>query len=106
MDTGKITDANKNSSYIRNVVLEFMGKAPFVKPNITEIDIKNEDIFCICSDGLFAMIEENDIQDILMNSLSLEQKCKQLVQKANDVGGKDNISVILVKVRKEDANGV
>lgn len=101
IDTGKVTEEQRNSSLIRNVVLEYMGKAPFVKPNISEIDIKDEDVFCICSDGLFDTVEEKGIEDILMSPLSLDEKCNQLVKCANDAGGKDNISVILVKIRKE-----
>ncbi len=101
IDTGKIDKLKAKTHSLRNVVLEFMGKPPFVKPDVFEIEINNHDIYCICSDGLFSMVDEQEIQDILMSDLTLDDKCQQLVDKANAAGGKDNISVILLELRKD-----
>ena len=52
----------------------------------------------MCSDGLTNMLEDEEIEKILKERLSLEEKAKKLVEAANDNGGKDNIAVILIDV--------
>jgi protein phosphatase len=63
-------------------------------------DVSVGDIYLLCSDGLNDMVEDEDIQSTLyalQNNLPLA--ASQLVQMANDNGGRDNISVILIKVK-------
>ena len=57
------------------------------------------DIYLLCSDGLNDMVEDEEIQLTLqMLSANLDLAATQLIQMANDNGGRDNVSVILVKV--------
>ena len=100
IDKGRFTKEQVKNHPMRNAILEFMGKAPHINPQIDEIKISNNETYCICSDGLFGMLEDEQIQDILNNNLSLEDKCHRLVDMANDAGGKDNISVILVEIKE------
>ena len=100
IDKGKLTKEKAKTHDMRNVILQFMGKAPYVDPLVEEIQIQENEIYCICSDGLFGMIEESQIQEILENNQTLEEKCFDLVNKANQAGGKDNISVILVEIKE------
>ena len=101
IDKGKLSEDEAKTHPMRNAILEFMGKAPEVKPFIDEIECHDHDIYCICSDGLFSMIDESRIKEILENNQVLEEKCQQLVLEANDAGGKDNITVLLVETVKE-----
>ena len=61
-------------------------------------ELKPGDIVLMCSDGLTNMLEDEEIEKILKERLSLEEKAKKLVEAANDNGGKDNIAVILIDV--------
>ncbi|MCB9078828.1 MAG: serine/threonine-protein phosphatase [Anaerolineaceae bacterium] len=58
----------------------------------------------MCTDGLWGMIQHDDIQHILMTTDSPQQACEQLVAKANDNGGRDNITAIVVSVGVEQQN--
>lgn len=102
IDKGKINECEAKTHPMRNAILEFMGKAPYIKPSICEIELNDQDIYCICSDGLFSMIDESKIQEIIESNQTLEEKCHQLVNEANIAGGKDNISVILVKIERSN----
>jgi PPM family protein phosphatase len=58
------------------------------------------DIYLLCSDGLNDMVEDEDIQSVLFAMRgNLQLAAAQLIQMANDNGGRDNVSVILVKVK-------
>ena len=64
-------------------------------------DVLVGDVYLLCSDGLNDMLEDGDIQSILYAMQgNLELAAEQLIQSANDSGGKDNVSVILVEVRQ------
>ena len=61
----------------------------------------------MCSDGLTGdmskkIVSEEDMADILETNLDMEQSCKEFVHKANEVGGPDNITVVLIKIDEED----
>ena len=59
------------------------------------------DVYLLCSDGLTDMVDDSQIQLILsMPDISLDSRAQSLIQLANEHGGKDNISVILVQVNK------
>ena len=66
------------------------------------ITLEDKDVFVLCSDGLNDMVEDEEIRLTLMTLQSnLALAASQLVQMANDNGGKDNVSVILVRVLRE-----
>jgi PPM family protein phosphatase len=67
-------------------------------------DVMEGDIYLLCSDGLNDMIEDEEIQMTLITLRSnLDLTVQQLVQAANDAGGRDNVSVMLVKVNESFA---
>ncbi len=69
---------------------------PFVSQ---EINIEQNDIFLLCSDGLTDMVSDDDITDILFNKQEgIEPLAKELISKALENGGKDNVTVVLSKV--------
>lgn len=69
-----------------------------LEPYISEyIPIKKKDILLVCSDGLTDMLSYNEIEEILNKNIRLKQKNKLLITKANEAGGKDNITVILAE---------
>lgn len=98
---GLITPEQAKFSANRNLVTRALGTDPEVELELNECDVEVEDIYLLCSDGLSDMVDDSIIQGALNeNSFSLVEAAEALVQLANDNGGKDNISVILVKVKK------
>ncbi len=73
-----------------------------VEPEIHEHDTQPGDIWLLCSDGLNDMVSDGDIAMTLSAlSANLPLAAQQLVQLANDAGGRDNVSVVLVKVVRD-----
>lgn len=60
-------------------------------------EIEGNDNYLICSDGLYNMVEEETIKQVLNESISIKEKADKLIELANDNGGFDNISVILLE---------
>ena len=104
IDSGLISKEDARSSNNRNLVTRAVGIDPDVETEIHTYDVREGDIFVLCSDGLNDMIEDEEIQMTLIALRSnLELTAQQLVQAANDAGGRDNISVMLVRVIKSFA---
>jgi protein phosphatase len=83
---------------------KFLGMKPHAKPETFIEPLKLHDIIFICSDGLYGMLRDDEIQAILCDveqtGKSIEGTAKRLIDAANEAGGKDNISVVLVKINK------
>ena len=102
IDSGLITKEDARSSHNKNLVTRAVGIDPDVEAEIHSYDVQEGDIFLLCSDGLNDMIEDDEIQMTLIALRSnLDLTAQQLVQAANDAGGRDNVSVMLVRVTKE-----
>lgn len=98
---GLITAEQAKYSANKNLVTRALGVDPEVELELKEYDVEVGDIYLLCSDGLSDLVEDDVIQTTL-NSLwsNLTDAAQVLVQMANDNGGKDNISVILVKINR------
>jgi len=87
-----------------NIILRAIGPREMVLPDIELADMRRGDTWLICSDGLHGMIKDSEIQEFLANRLANkklpnhENFSSRLVDKANYVGGLDNISVVLVHI--------
>jgi PPM family protein phosphatase len=100
IDGGIISIEDARLSKNKNLVTRAVGIDAEVVPEIHVHDVLIGDIYLLCSDGLNDMVEDDDIQATLyglQNNLPLA--ASQLIQMANDNGGRDNVSVILVKVK-------
>ena len=93
LDNGRIGEAPGS-----NVIYQGIGPKPEVKPDIQIIAIEANDSFLLCSDGLTDLVEDDLIADILKNLCreNIEEKTQELIDIANQNGGTDNISVILI----------
>ncbi len=101
INCGLITPEQAKLSQNKNLVTRALGVDPEVELELHQYDAHPGDLYLLCSDGLSDLIEDEDIY-LTLSSLSanLELAAHQLVQMANDHGGKDNISVILARVTK------
>lgn len=102
IDAGMLTKEAARRSQNRNLVTRAVGIEPSVETEVHTHEVAPGDIYLLCSDGLNDMVEDEDIE-LTLNAMgaNLPLAANQLVQMANDNGGRDNISVILVKVRGE-----
>lgn len=100
LDSGMISIEDARMSKNKNLVTRAVGIDAHVDSEIHVHDVLVGDIYLLCSDGLNDMVEDDDIQATLFALQSnLPLAASQLIQMANDNGGRDNISVILVKVK-------
>ena len=97
---GMITREQARHSQNKNLVTRALGVDPSVEPEIHDHDVLPGDIYLLCSDGLNDMVVDEEISETLgALSANLPLCASQLIGQANDNGGRDNVSVILIKVR-------
>ncbi len=102
IDAGLITPEQAKNAQHKNLVTKALGIDPTVEPEIHEYPTEPGDIYLLCSDGLCDMVDDEDIAMTLEAlGANLNLAAQQLVQMANDNGGRDNVSVILVRVLRE-----
>ncbi|MCM1086877.1 MAG: Stp1/IreP family PP2C-type Ser/Thr phosphatase [Blautia sp.] len=81
----------------KNIITRAIGARDTVDVDLFSVECKSGDIVLLCSDGLTNMMEDKTIRHILKQEGSLKEKAEELVRMANDNGGKDNISVIIIE---------
>ncbi|MDP2134645.1 MAG: Stp1/IreP family PP2C-type Ser/Thr phosphatase [Sulfuritalea sp.] len=102
IDAGLISVEQARHSQNKNLVTRAVGIDPEVAAEIHDHEVLPGDVYLLCSDGLNDMVEDEEIAMTLgALSANLELCAMQLIQMANDNGGRDNVSVILVKVKGE-----
>jgi PPM family protein phosphatase len=97
LDAGLITPEQAEQSTNKNLVTRALGVEDTVQTEVNEHRIDDNDTFLLCSDGLSDMVGDQQIAQILANAPSMEVACQQLIDAANEAGGRDNISVLMVK---------
>ena len=101
IDRGFYTREQARKSANRNIVTRALGIAPSVDFDVQEEVAQKGDIFLLCSDGLSDMLEDDDIREMLReHGQDLKRAARELVDRANANGGKDNVSVVLARVQK------
>ena len=99
LDSGLITPEEAKLSQNKNLVTRALGIDPTVEPEIHVHETQPDDIYLLCSDGLSDMVEDEEIRLTLITLNSNPSlTVQQLVQAANDNGGRDNISAMLIRV--------
>jgi len=99
LDSGLITPEEAKLSQNKNLVTRALGIDPSVETEVHTYDAHPDDVYLLCSDGLSDMVEDEEIRMTLMTLKSNPAlTVQQLVQAANDNGGRDNISAMLIRV--------
>jgi PPM family protein phosphatase len=101
---GALTEDEALSSPFRNVITKSLGAAPGVEPDIYTERLQESDIIVLCSDGLSGNLSANDIRDTVVDC-SPSLAAKKLVDLANDRGGSDNITVVVLAVKDIEKKG-
>jgi len=95
---GKIGLEEMKVSPHRHVLTQAVGISPVIRPGLRRILPHPGDFFLLCSDGLHGALEEQEILRVLVQEgADLEQRCETLVRLANERGGRDNCTVILLQ---------
>ena len=97
VQAGMLTEAEAEKHPLRNVITRALGGALQVTPDASEIEIKSGDVYLLCSDGLTGMVPEDEILRVVADHEKLEDACQELINKANERGGLDNVTAILVR---------
>jgi protein phosphatase len=83
---------------LRNVITKAVGARDTIDLDVVEHDLKPGDLLMLCSDGLHGMINDQEIKRILIPvPESLEEASARLIDAANEAGGRDNVSVVLLR---------
>jgi len=99
IDSGMISREDARLSSNKNLVTRALGVDPTVNVEVQEHEALPGDVYLLCSDGLNDMVGDKEIQLTLsVLGANIELAAQQLVQMANDNGGRDNVSVILVRI--------
>jgi serine/threonine protein phosphatase PrpC len=100
---GKLTEEQAEMHPQRSVITRALGSEPDVEVDVHVYQARAGDVFMLNSDGLTSMVPDDRVKQILTGSSTLEQAGRELINAANDAGGKDNITVILFRL--EDVDG-
>jgi protein phosphatase len=96
--SGQISKEDAEHHPRKNVLLRALGTEQTVDLDLSTIEIEQNDVLLLCSDGLSNKVSDVEMQAEMSNSQELSEKATSLVQLANDNGGEDNISLVLVKI--------
>ncbi len=91
--------AKQIGEQFKHILTRSMGINETVKPDVTEFHCYKGDMLVICSDGLTDMVEEEEILKTVLEAENMDKACATLVQMANNRGGLDNITVIVLKIK-------
>lgn len=99
VQSGKLHKEDMRTHPNKNIITRALGTNSVVKADCFEIEVDEGDVLLLCSDGLSNMLEDEKIERIIRSNIEdMSEAGKQLVQEANEAGGKDNISVVLIQV--------
>ena len=97
--SGELAKENVRSHPNKNIITRALGIGYDTQPDYFNLDINEGDIILMCSDGLTNMLEDAEIEYIIKNNRDdLKKAGMTLLNRANEAGGRDNITVLLVEV--------
>ncbi len=97
VEKGEITPEQAKTHPQRHVLLQALGgrKQPTVE--LLTVPVKPKDVFILCSDGLYNAVSDDEIKEIITSAPDIQKAAGTLVALANQRGGRDNITVVVVK---------
>jgi protein phosphatase len=93
---GMLSRHEAEHARMRHVLIKSLGTQPGIEPDIVPIDVQPNDRFLLCSDGLSDLVEHNELQAILAGHGTLAAITRRLIDQANAVGGRDNITAVVI----------
>jgi serine/threonine protein phosphatase PrpC len=102
---GRLTSEEAEEHPQRSVVTRALGVEPDVQLDVHTHQARSGDLFLLCSDGLTSMVRQDRMQEIVASSPSLQTAADRLVAEANEMGGRDNITVVLFRLGGDEGAG-
>ena len=96
-----LTDEQK-SELPKNVITRALGMQDSVVVDLQHDDPRPGDVYVLCSDGLSGMVSDEDIVRIVGGATDIRDACRRLIQRANERGGEDNITAVLIKLEEPE----
>jgi serine/threonine protein phosphatase PrpC len=97
IEAGQLTEEEAETFEHNNIILQALGTADTVQVDLTFCELRRGDTLLVCSDGLSGMVRFEDIRESLLTTREPIDACKLLTERANQGGGHDNITVIVVQ---------
>jgi serine/threonine protein phosphatase PrpC len=97
VEAGELTEEEAEHSERRNIILQALGPEASVKVDLTHQIVRRGDVLVLCSDGLSGQVGKDEIARVVSEEHDLVAVCKRLVDRANENGGPDNITVIAAR---------
>jgi protein phosphatase len=97
IEAGQLTEEEAETFEHNNIILQALGTADTVQVDLTFCELRRGDTLLLCSDGLSGMVRFDDIREVLRSTAEPIDGCKLLTERANQAGGHDNITVIVVQ---------
>lgn len=98
VDAGEITEEEAEKSERRNIILQALGPDAKVRVDLTNQQLRRGDALVLCSDGLSGQVTREEIAELVEQAdKDLITQCAELIDMANDRGGPDNITVVIVR---------
>jgi protein phosphatase len=93
---GFLTEEAARTHPLKNVVTQALGGSAEPKVDLLETELMNEDLYLLCSDGLNSMLTDEEILELLTCDEPLDVRTRKLIEAANERGGNDNVTVVLL----------
>jgi PPM family protein phosphatase len=98
MRMGTMTREEAERSPFRSVITRAIGTQQTVTEDMQEVEIQSGDVFLLCTDGLTREVDEEEMERVLAAGSDLDRIAHRLVDEANEAGGRDNVTCVLVRV--------
>ena len=94
---GQIDKEEARTHVNKNIITRAIGVVDEVSPELFSVDLTDSSMLLLCSDGLTNMVSDRDILEIVKSEDTIEGRVEELVKKANENGGKDNITAMIIE---------
>ena len=101
IEAGELTPEEAEQSERRNIILQALGPEPTVKIDLTHQSLRRGDLLVLCTDGLSGQVRKEEIGRVVVEERDLATAGQTLINRANENGGPDNITVIIAHLEGE-----
>ncbi len=99
---GEVAPEDARNHEKKNVITRAVGADKKVEVDFFEVELKDKDTVLLCTDGLTNMVTDDKIHQVVMTHVDVETTCKTLIEEANNNGGQDNITAVVIKPFHEE----
>jgi protein phosphatase len=97
IEAGQLTEEEAETFEHNNIILQALGTADTVQVDLTYVLLRKGDTLLLCSDGLSGMVRADELREVLRSTEEPVEVCRVLIDRANQAGGHDNITVVVAK---------